>query len=58
VLFGVIPDLQVAVLLYFFEILVRFKALGVVSRFQKCNLGGFFKNFDVIECQAKLALTN
>jgi len=45
-------------LLFFVKILVRFKGLGVVSCFQKCNLGGFCKTFDIVECQAKIALTN
>jgi len=48
----------VGVLLCFVKILVGFKGLGVVLFFQKCNLGGFCKTFEILQSQAKLVLTN
>jgi len=57
VLSSVIPNLQLGVLLVFVEILMRLKGLGLVSRFQMCNLGGFCKNFNIMMYQAKVALT-
>jgi len=52
VLLGVITGLQVGVVLCFVDILVGFNGLGVVSQFQKCNLGAFCKNFDIMKCLA------
>ena len=38
------------VLLCFVEILVGFKSLNVVLHFEKCNLDGFCKTFDIVVC--------
>jgi len=42
----------------FVDILVGFKSFDVSCIFQKCNLGGLCKSFEIEQTQAKVALTN